>query len=453
MVFKRNTAIDAEALSVIGKSKKFEFPEFKVYLHNKNIDLYIEHFFQFHVERNYTDNITDKIMVSFLLPKGYYKEWILKDRDNLEMTIILKYKGKRKPLINRYKFIPDIDKEELGGQLGSVDAEDLNKHELQEVKGQCISPLFLILKTIYINGIYRKFKEKGNDSDYDKITIEEFLTSIFHKHLKNLTVFSQPLDYDLFVYKPDNEKLYDNILIKSGTKLIALPVIMQEDMFGVYNGGLNVYFTNLHVSGTDPNHYGIYIYPVFDKERFNNETIMPKLVILEPTNPDMSKNDIEAYYKDGLYKIIVTNSEKILKLEREKYNTITGIDVALSENMLGGYRVDTERFVRTSIDTSNYNEKFRLDEQLRNFINIENVDFDSNILRHLARFQKYQTKFFHMHLVNTNPIFLYPGMPVKYITVDNNRPITYTGVVHNVSFSYMVQKKVVSTDILIGVRQ
>lgn len=450
MVFKRNTAIDAEALSVVSKSKKFEFPEFKVYLHNKEVDLYIEHFFQYHVERNYSDNITDKIMVSFMLPRGYYNEWILKDPDNLEMTIVMKFNDNKQPLVNRYKFIPDIESEDIGGSLGSLDEEDMNKHDLVNVKGQCVSPLLLIFKAIYISGVFRSYNDENKD---DKMDIKDFINTQFHKKLKEVKIFGQPLSYKFFFYEPDNKNKYDNIMIRSGTKFITLPLTLQEDMFGVYGGGLNVYFTNLHVFSSEPNLYCFYIYPLFDKSRFDKEDKMPKLVILEPTNPDIAKNDVEAYYKDKLYKIVVTNSDKISKVEREKYNTITGLKVTLSENMIGDYRVDIEKFKSISIDTEKYTNMFQLDQELKNYTNIENVDFDNNMFRHLTRFQKYQTKFFHMHLVNTNPIFIYPGMPLKYTTLVKNKPTDFKGVVQNVSFSYMVQKKVVSTDILIGVRE
>ena len=450
MVFKKNTALDGEALSVIGRSKEFQFPEFKVYLHNKEIDLYIEHFYQYHVERNYVDNITDKIMVSFMLPRGYYNDWILSNPDDLEMTIIIKFKEKgRKPLINRYKFIPKIDREEVGGKFGNIDSDDLNKYDLVEVKGQCISPLLLILKSVYTEGIFRDYTSDGKDAP---ITIENFLNTQFHQQLRNLTIFGKPLNYRFFMYEPNNKNKYNNIVIKGGTKFITLPTNMQNGSFGIYTGGLNVYFTNLHVSSTDPDTYFFYIFPLFDKERFNKENTLPKLIVIEPTNSNLVKNTVDAYYKDKLYKIVVANTDKIAKIEREKYNTITGVNVSVSENMIDDYKVNIDKFKKASINTETFSNKYQLDQNLNSFTNIENTDFDANLFRYLTKFQKYQTKFYHMHLINLNPIFLYPGMPVEYTNLVNNKLTYYKGVVHNVSFSYVVQKKVVSTDLIIGVR-
>jgi len=439
MEFKRNTLLDSEILKVIGKSAPFDFPEFTFVLHNKDIDFVLTHVTKYHVERDYNNNITDNILVEFALPEGYYKNWIIENKDSLEMTIQSKIFGKT--VKNRYKFIPLLkDDNILSGSKQVRSEESLNKHKLKQVIGQCINTLLLTLKPKYISGVYHK------------VTLEELYTALMTKELDKTKVFGKSLNYKLMPYTFDNVKKYNNIPIKTGTKLIKLADYFQNDLYGIYDSGCNTYFTNINADLTDDT-YNIYTYPLYSRDRYNEDTKYPVLDILNASEIALGNSDASFRYTSGHYKVIATYVHTITALEQNKYNTATGIRMVLPFNITNYSNYPTTRCVKTGFDPSKHFLDAQLDVKLNNYQNLKMTDLDADIYRELTIFNKHQSYLLEIKLPKLNIEILYPGMPVSYLYPYKDTVKLLTGVLQKVTADYNIVKKSNSVTIIVSLRE
>lgn len=449
MKFNRNTSLDAAALDVISKGEKFKFPKIFFILHNKNLDMSITHAYKYHIERDYNNNITDNILVEFALPEGYYRDWILQHKDNLEISIGITYYEKKdatnsvlKPVtvINRYKFIPLLKGDNtLDPQTQNMQDSELNKHKLKKVVGQCISPLILILKSTYISGIYHN------------LTLEKLYKALMAKYLNKLTIFGNNLNYKLFPYTFDNTRTYTNVTIKSGTKLIKLADYLQNDSYGLYMDGGNTYFTNINIERKNDLYY-IYTYPLYSKDRYMNDTTHPVLDLISTTEKHLGNNDVSFYYNLGHYKVVVTHVETINALEQEKYNTATGLRLVLPYNITNETTYSPTRCEKAEYEPDKNYLDAQLDVKLNNFKNLQITNMDHNIFRHLGIFNKYQSTLLKIKIPKSNIDHLYPGMPVSYILPYKGTIRLMTGVLQRVTATYYLQKKTNEVEIIVSLR-
>ena len=449
MAFTRNKVLDAEALRIMSNGEKFEFPKISFILHNKNIDMPVTHAYKYHVERDYNNNITDNILVEFALPGGIYRDWILEHKDNLELSISITYYEKKSTAngslkavstLNRYKFIPLLKNDNtLEPSKQNKSSSQLDKHSLKRVLGQCVSPLLLALKPKMISGVYHKVK------------LEDVYNGLMTKYLNKLSLFGQTLDYKLFPYDFDNTRVYNNVLIKSGTKLIKLADYFQNHLYGLYMDGCNTYFTDINVERKSKKYY-IYTYPLYSKERYTNEVNYPVLDLITATDKNLGNNDISFYYKNGHYKVVVTHVETVNSIEQDKFNTATGLRLILPYNITNESTYSPVRCKTASYYPDNNFMDAQLDVKLNNFENLQVTNMDHNIYRHLALFNKYQSTLLKIKMPKINFDFMYPGMPLGYLYPYKGKVKLMTGVLQRVAGTYYIQKKTNEVEVIVSLR-
>ena len=455
-----NNLLDKEALKIIEKAKPFVFPKIEFYLHTESLDLKIPIISKLHIERNFNENITDNIIVEFMMPEGDFRDIVYNNRDNLEITVIIKISS-RKIMKNRYKFIPFIENENLSSSTQNPNKETLNKEKVRVVRGQCISPIILEFKSKYITG------------NFHNTTLENFYNTILNTKLCNMTLFGKPFKYKLFTYPFDNKIKYKNIPIPTGIKIMKLAEYLQNELYGIYKGGSNIFLTNL-TTEYEEDSYRIFTYPLYDYERYHLENNMPVLDIISPTNATLGFNESNCVYENGHYKFVSSQVTTIDKLETEKYNNVTGLLLSLPFEITNKKTIELTNEIYKlpktcsnkvnnigKFDSNKFGIKFNPDNltteiQIDNNTNYRNylvTDMDHNIYRHLASVNKYQTKLINIVIPKINPEFIYPGMPVSYMYTKENKVNMSTGIVQNVTYTYYIQKKTSEATIIIAIKK
>lgn len=407
--------LDNEINDVITKSKEFIMPEPTLIVHTENDDMTITHFNAIQIERNFTENLSDVIFLEFFMGLGTATKVLYKHRDALEATLKLKFEN-NKIVKRRYKIILLTKFENIyDSSMTKAKQEELDTQEIVNIKVQCIDETLLKLKKEYISGVFH---------DYDLKTL---LKGLFSKRMKELNT-----DSYINIYDPDNTQVYDNIVIDPFTKFIKLPFIFQNGMYGLYDNGANIYFSNISEASTIK--YDVDIYPIWDYERFAKESNRPKLVLINPTIENMNKHEFNFYYKDGIYKTLVSNVEFKLDSEDKRYDAGNGLIMEYSNNTINQDFLTITDDQITYMDEAAYN--FNKIDSTRSFTNYRETLGDDNLYKYFSMLNRHQGVIGTITLPKVNPEIIYPGMPFKYLFNNDGKVSSTTGIIQGLNYVY-----------------
>jgi len=443
--------LDKEIDEILIKGNEYIFPEITAVLHTPDSDLPIELLSHLDIDSNFNNEIIDNISIDFMYPMGDYRDVILKYRNTLEVTITIDYtvdnpdrkytdtgiynnqsillkeqsKGD-KPIINRYRFIPLIEDKRFKSSIYTkISTEDLNKLDMIVVKGQCIDPIILGLKQFIISGIYQQY------------TVEQVIKGLLQTYLDKLAIANEKFSYKFNFIKPDNETIYDHIVIKSNTKLIQLPFILQSTDYGVYNGDINLY-----ISKDLDNNYIINIYPLYDNTRFDT-TPNNRLLIYSGSKPSTALNEI-TYYKDNK----ATNDIKIVVSDVTTKSTGLNDTISIGDGL---FNVNPNLVLDESLKAfSKTHMYFNTDKLLNKEINDNNTtniskfintNQDDNLYKYRAAVLRTFSNLASINISKPDIRIFIPGMYLNYIYTHDDSVITKKGMVQNVSTTFNIAKK------------
>ena len=407
--------LDNEINEIITKSKNFIMPDHTLIVHTKDDDITIPHFNSIQIERNFTENISDVLHIEFLTGLGLATKVLYKNRDALEATIKLKFSDK-KILQRRYKLVLLTKFEDIhNSKMSKASQDELDSQDFILVKAQCIDRLMLKLKNEYVSGVFH---------NYD---LKTFVKGLFSKRMRDLNV-----DAYINIHDFDNSKIYENIMIDPFTKFVKLPFILQNGNYGLYNHGANIYFSNL--SETNKIKYDVDIYPVYDYKRFDDENKRSKLLLINPSIEHTDKNNFNFYYKDGIYKTLVSDIEFKTDSEGRRYKVGNGIIIEHSNNTINNNLFTVTDDKITHDGDATYDE-IKIDDT-RSFNNFIETLGDDNTYRYYSTLNRVQGIIGSVMLPKVNPEVIYPGMPFKYLFNDDGKIGSTTGSVQGLNYVY-----------------
>ena len=196
--------------------------------------------------RDYDKQITDDIEISLAVTPGTWTDHIMPQIDNLEMTVYRYPTGNPGGKITptRYKaYCKDaVDYRKRNTHLQKATTEELDRSDIVIHKFQLVPVLIEKLLTVQVGTIF-------NDC-----TVGDALSAFLVGETGVIpTLPDEEGLRGLDMVPPDNKTVYKTIPIPQGINLLSLPVYMQKQLYGIYNGGLNHYIQN-----------GIwYVYPKF----------------------------------------------------------------------------------------------------------------------------------------------------------------------------------------------
>ncbi len=432
------TLIDEEALKILEKSKPFKFPEIEAKLHTETVDISIPFITNVRFRKDYLKNISDLVFLDFNIGLGTFLEVIYKNRDKIEVTIKIQY-SKSEIYEKRFKGLI-LNKLPANNDtaLTRSTREELDEQELVLIKLQLLDPLTIALKNFFITGIFHD------------LTLTDLLILTFGKRLADVTVLGRMLDYNLYIDKLDNDKVYDNIIIPPFTKLIKLPKNLHDGGYGIYKNDIGIYFNNNGVSNKGYQ-YDIEVYPLFKIKRFEELTDRPRLMLINPNTPNVSKNELDVYYKEGVYKTIVTEVTGDDDAERSRYSDGSGIIDAYANALDPTLLTVDEESVTLATD-----EMFDIidyDPGLADYTKLINTNKDASIEKYISLLSRKQMVFLVFKLPNINPEFIIAGMPIKYLFMKDTVAYETTGEVLIVDIYYDNVKNINVTIIIAALQR
>jgi len=415
--------LENEVSEVLSNSKKFEFPDIKLYLHGEDFDMPITYPIFLDINKNYNSNLFSEITVEFGIGMGDYVNYIFKNRDNLEMTIQIDYPEFSD--IKRYSFIPlNVDKKSDTTRYSHMDGEDLNKMDMVTVKGQCVDPIVLIYKQLFVSGIYKN------------VNVEKVIKGLFSKNFKDIKIAGRSIDFAIDMRKPDNDRTYDHIIIKSNTKLAKLLHYLQDYDYGVYNGGINHFIEQIK-----ENTYRIYIYPLFNYELFDT-LLEDKIIFYNSRIVSADLNDVSFWKEPNtrLYKLVTSSIEienrgSMNLIEHGNALKVTYPIAAISKDMT---LVNDKQIM---FDVYGCNEIKLLGVKSNNIINPIYTNFDDNLFKYRSNIIRNNLLNAKLKLNMVDTRFIRPGMLVKYIHQRGDEVVERRGVLQSLYESYNFIKK------------
>lgn len=117
-----------------------------------------------------------------------------------------------------------------------------------------VSREYEVLRTQYTDGTFR------DRHCWTSLYIKEAI-----ERSKEVKIEGKPLDLNIDIVKPNNDYVYDHVVVETGVKILDLPSYIQNKDYGIYNGNIGTYIQRYKDKLT------IFVYPLFDKDRFNKE--------------------------------------------------------------------------------------------------------------------------------------------------------------------------------------
>lgn len=395
--------------------------EYRGMLHTEFEDIPVTKVVSFDTVRDYVNNIGDVLHMTFKMLLGEYTVRLYPYRSNLEFTIkriTLNDQGSNQnpdnPVtIERYKAVFLVDENPIvaGSDLEHVDKEDLNKMSMVDVKLQLLNRSLEPLRIKSVSGVYKK------------ATPKQLIHNLLGGESMRITVDGKPSIDGIDIVEPDNSEPQDHVVLRNNTLISSIPTVLQETMGGVYSAGIGNYLQ------TYKGKKMWFVYPLYNTDRFKKSK--DNRVIVYALPQERFPNLDRTYQENASVLSILATSGK-------KYSDSADIDYM---NEGSGFRMIDARALmskpvkitdegikadRTSINTEVAAES-RKDGL--NYAPSLNSGATGNAFKEYSKINARNVARLDFIWENSNPDLLYPGMPCKYMFLDNGVVISLTGTV------------------------
>lgn len=408
----------ADVQSVLGSGQKPVKFEYRGQFHTVKEDFTVMKIISIDVIRDYANNIGDQLHVKFKITLGDYMVRFYPFRANLEFSIkrITLTEGSSnkapdtKVDVVRYKavFPSDMCPVPTGSDLDQYDYETLNNADVLDITLQLLDRSLepLRIKTVY--GVFRG------------VTPKQVINSFLGGESIKVLIDGKPAVDGVDVVDPDNTDTQSNLVFPSGSILTGIPTYLQEKLCGVYATGVGTYlqyYNGKHLW---------FVYPLFNTKRFKAGKV--DRVIIYAIPQDRFTGVDRTYFKDGsVLKIIATTNKK--------YND--DADTGFMNRGSGFRMADARTFMKKPVELTPDGPK-----AVRTQLNHESVTEDradglnfapsnngpsSNPFVMYSKIQSMKVARVDFVWENSDPEQLYPGMPCKYVFLDNNKQVELDG--------------------------
>lgn len=392
--------------------------EYSVVIHTPNEDIEVRFLILVEVLKDYVNNSTDYILVTFLLGLGDYIKDVHPYGDNLEASLTRKNKGDEVTI--KYKLVISNTNEGVNGSIYTSSSKDyLNSLDMITLEVQLYPLIIEGLRNTPVGDIY------------NYVSVGNLIQAELMEAVSSLTIGGNTPDVMFDMIPPDNTKEYRHINVPPGdVKILDLPGYLQDMHYGVYNHGLGFYFQPLGLKDGESYLDTFFMYPLHNTLRFDEDVV--KLIILShPTNQlTYSEN---SYTIDGnLIKIIGSGEVK----------SIDDNDNTINNHGSSFITYDPESIISGQKDITNDKVTNNPNQYISGHANRSKKDgvdvpvftgVTTNTFKHYSDLAKSDLSLYQIQWHNANPELLYPGMPVSYVYHDENKGVfRLTGILQSV---------------------
>ena len=401
-----------------GTAKPTRF-EYRALLHTEKEDLPVLKIDVIDIVRDYVNSVGELVQVEFKMPLGEYITRLYPFRANLEFTIkriLLTDTSSSKVtdsriLTTRFKavFITDENPNYTGTDVERMDIESLNNAEIVQVRLQLLNRSLEVIRVRQTQGIFRQVKMK------------QLIHNLVAGESLKIQIDGKPAIDAINIVEPDNNEIRKQVVIPSATSVTAIPSFLQEKMGGVYNASIGNFLQSYAKRLT------WFIYPTGNTKRF--DTTKDDKVIFYALPEGRFQALDRTYQKDG-------SVLKVLVSGKRKYQDSADVDYM---NKGSGFRMaDARAFMKRSVQVTadgpkalrtNLNTEV-VAEQRKDGLNYATLATpSSNPFKQYSRVNARNIARVDLVWENSDPELIYPGMPCKFIYLDENKTIELTGTV------------------------
>lgn len=408
-------------IAASGTDKVLHF--YNATIHTEEYDMKAMVVVNIEFDNDYANRVGEYVFIDMLMPMGDVMKHVIPFRNNLEITLDKISGGVTTS--KRYKFILlNMDENIASSRYQVQTLEEMNRTELVGLSGQCLDRYVEAVRTVDAHGIYRD------------TNVENILKLGFSQLLSDVFVNGESVTQILDVVTPDNDRVYDHVIIPSGTKIVDLPFFLQETSYGVYNTSIGLFITEKDKKSVAS------IYPLYNT-KVNRETI-PTLTIYsdESIRYEMIEN---TFILDGDDLFIVTSANKrhIDTGDDTYMNDAVGF-TARKATRVSNNPVMAERGQSESV-TSDTNVSMYMKERSDGIGYKKHIPTTDNLYDVRSQYTAKAGTFVQVRWNASNHDYLYPGMVVQYAFVRDNDVVIIPGVLHGFYSLYNGEAKKTNT--------
>lgn len=360
----------------------------------------------------------DEIILEVMMPAGDFVYDIYPYRQNLMVSLS---KQGRQRASDTPTATPDIEAQQLRATLmddHSMTVEGLlnvahskkalNQMQLLTVKFQLLDKALERVRLHSVGGLFRDVSP-GEVLNYILTSVSTKLELDENNAIKGVEMVESP-----------NKDKYKHIVIPHGTKFPDVPVFLHHKVGGLYPTGMGMYLFKQRW----------YVYPLYDLTRFDTTTKTLTLINV-PTN---QLPGIERTYRTTANQTIalVTGDVKHLdRTEAQLLNEGNGVRYMDSRRVVDGYADTTGGENKATAMRAENNNEFVTDERVSGLNNVmtSGSRVTSNKFSEMSKLASRTGSQLQCVWENSDMGAIYPGMPVKYLYIKDDRIQELKGVV------------------------
>lgn len=387
----------AKILTSVNPYLKYSY---SIIFHTQQNELPVTQIVSFERMRDYANNIGDYVLLTCRLHLGDYVKVIHPERDYLMCTVSKEYDTKGTTNITEEYKVAIVDDKKIVdsiGSIGQMTRDELNRDGFIEVEFQLYHLAVEALKQVYVDGIYKE------------CNVQNLMGGLFEHWRKQIKLNGKTMEFKISIVEPANKMDYEQIIIPTGLTLINLPDYIQHGAYGVYNGDIGTYYQNHGF------YNALWIYPIYTAERFDKDSSRRKLVIYKANN---SRFDVV----ENTYSVKDTNIE-----------IIAGTNTVITESAANNI-IDKGDSILTPTNAMLLNREMEVtDEEIKydkkeyftgtNLIGRADklkksifVPSTPNLYKTRSDLARQTMTFIQIPWNFSNDDFMYPGMPVEFVS-------------------------------------
>ena len=373
------------------------------------------------IEQDFQSAFTDVMHITSLFPPSVYIQKIYPNAVNLEATLKIGYADSTGSIKEEYKerfkavLVPHENMAPADYALQGVAPEDIDKKGPIAVTLQLLNRTAEIVRLVMISGCF------------SSVSAESLLKGCLSYYGNSFTIDGKDPLPGVDVYPPNNQKVYDRIVIPFGTSLVKLPYRLQKDMIGIYTTGIGSYIKQHNGKQT------WFVYPLYDTTRYDKENYL-KMVVFNVSPRRLPAAD-KTYLVNGntLYVVTTDNIKYHNNQELNLINDGSGFrlpeasyfmrkPVEMTPNGPIGHRreINTEAIIRERLDGIQYaprSERY----------------ISSNSFAEFSKNSKSNVAIISFVWEHSRTDLIYPGMPLKLVTGKNVKDKGLKGIILKVN--------------------
>lgn len=414
------TAVWADIRKIFSDGAKPVRYEYRATLHTERENIPVMKLITLDTVRDYVGNIGDEVFVEIIMSFGDYVRRLYPYRANLEITIYRQELYEAGSAFHensiveniRYKaiFLAKENQHVSGSEFNMIDKASLDLLNVQTVKFQLMDRALEPLRI------------KTTGGSFQNVTQADIIHALLLGESNRVLIDGKPAVDGMNFIKPDNNELRRHVVIPDGTLLPMVPTYCQEKMNGVYTAGMGTYLQSYQ------NKRLWFVYPLFNPKRFD-ENVRKVIFYSVPRNrfPSVERT----YRQAGDITYIAATSNKAYR---------DGAEAEFMEGGSGFRMTDARPFMKkpvTMTDAGPVASRTQLNHEVAvkarkddlNFAPISTHGISGNPFVQYSKVLQRAGGRVDLTWENSNPGLIHPGMPCKFVFVDEQGIKEQRGVI------------------------